>query len=575
MKASHGAWQISHAYLLDNMTQDFLPTATYNTLLGWIRSRSLDKCCTASSLFDVALHNVNLYPFLRQFEAFFKKCKNFRNANAETVAFAGFLASQRKCRITNKRLAHYNKYPYRLDDDLAMQVAYMRSFIKGVLGRFEPFMEKIPELVRVSTGATSTRKRSESYAHKKFVLRAECTRRCAPYVRALGSKWGVRVNRFRLTKSNRIAFVPKNYKTDRTIACEPTHNVPFQLAFDSYCKGRLRKYGVNLSDQSLNQLAAFKGSLDGSLATLDLKSASDSLSLELVNTLFPPQWSQFLSDLRCCMWEAKVGCEELEGIYSNFSSMGNGTTFPIETLVFLAAARAAGDESPVIYGDDIICKTEIVGSLVKLLSFLGFAINDSKSFWDPSFLFRESCGTDWLKGRNVTPFYIRDLHDLDVWNRLCVDRKQRAKARSQLSHVVNGLVRIAEPHGYLWKLCLTLKRANDLLFVPESADTNSGVFVSIETLRAIQKVVCTQSCYKFRSYVTYDPKGQSVSQQALFLWYFRYGQDLGEVNTERVVSRYSLYTPCYKEGTTKLLYQELTDVSDHVLLWSEYVLRAR
>lgn len=540
MKQTHGAWAVAHAYLLDHMTQEYLPNDIATTLRGWLRSRSLSKCCGASSLFDVALHNVNLFTFLRQFEAFFKKCSDFRNDNAEEVAFKGFLSSQIKCRITNRRLAHYAAYPYRLDDETGSKLRYMRSFIKGVLGDFEPFMESIPDRVRVSTGATSTRKRSDSYAHKKFVLRAECTRRCAPYVRALGLKWGVRVNRFRLTKANRIAFVPKNYKTDRTIACEPTHNVPFQLAFDGYCKSRLRKFGVDLSDQSLNQLASFKGSLDGSLATLDLKAASDSVSIELVRTLFPPQWAEYLFDLRCCQWEAVVGREKYKGIYSNFSSMGNGTTFPIETLIFLAATRAAGDKTPVIYGDDIICKTEIVEPLVKLLSFLGFAINETKSFWDPNFLFRESCGTDWLNGRNVTPFYIRGLPDLDVWNRLCVDKRQRASARSKMSHMINGLIRIAMPHGHLWKLCKTFVVANSLKLVPENADTCSGVFVSIDTLRAIRKVVFTQTGARFSSYTTVDPKATCRNQQACFLWYFRYCNSVGTIDTERVTSSYSL-----------------------------------
>lgn len=574
MKQTHGAWAVAHAYLLDHMTQEYLPENIASLLAGWIRSRSLSQCCTASSLFDVALHNVGLFTFLRQFEAFFKKCSDFRSTTAEREAFNGFLASQRKCRITNRRIAYYSARPWRLDDDLASQLRYMRSFIKGVLGDFGPFMESIPERVRVSTGATSTRKRSDSYAHKKFVLRAECTRRCAPYVKALGLKWGVRVNRFRLTKSNRIAFVPKNYKTDRTIACEPTHNVPFQLAFDGYCKSRLRKFGVNLSDQSLNQLASFKGSLDGSLATLDLKAASDSLSLELVRTLFPPQWAEYLQDLRCCQWEAKVSNEEYTGTYSNFSSMGNGTTFPIETLVFLAAARAAGDKTPVIYGDDIICKTEIVEPLVKLLSFLGFAINETKSFWDPNFLFRESCGTDWLNGRNVTPFYIRELHALDVWNRLCVKKEQRARARSNLSHVVNGLIRIAQPHGHLWKLCKVLCTANQLRLVPENDDTCSGVFVSIDTLRTIRKVVYTQTGPRFRAYITSDRQGTCRTSQAYFLWHFRYNASAGPINVKRITSRYSLYEPCYLEGTKEINYVDLKDVSDHVLLWSDYVLRS-
>lgn len=205
-------------------------------------------------------------------------------------------------------------------------------------------------------------------------------------------------------KSGRIAFVPKTAKTDRTVMTEPSLNSFFQLGYGDWIADRLRLSGVDLSDQSRNQRLARIGSLTNDLATLDLSSASDTIAYELVWMLLPFDWAERLSILRTSRVLVSDACEiELE----KFSSMGNGYTFPLESLIFYALAEAvspAGSEVSV-YGDDIIVPSACFQPLVALLSALGFVPNEKKSFYDGPF--RESCGTDWLSGVDIRPFYLK------------------------------------------------------------------------------------------------------------------------------------------------------------------------
>lgn len=205
----------------------------------------------------------------------------------------------------------------------------------------------------------------------------------------------------------RLAFVPKNYKTFRGIGVEPVLNTLFQNGIGRYMSRRLLSFGVDLKDQSHNQRLALEGSLTGALATLDLSSASDTVALELVFDLLPLDWALFLSEYR-------TGTMIVEGLplrLEKFCSMGNGFTFPLESLIFYALACACVPEEDAhqisVYGDDIIVPTHAYSELVSLLEVCGFSVNLSKSF--SSGPFRESCGADYLRGISIRPSYIKDV----------------------------------------------------------------------------------------------------------------------------------------------------------------------
>jgi len=209
----------------------------------------------------------------------------------------------------------------------------------------------------------------------------------------------------RLVDYNKITFVPKTAKTERTIAVEPLLNGYVQKGVDSFMRKRLKRVGINLDDQTRNQKLAREGSLgeeSDPYVTIDLSSASDSVSLELCRYMLPPEWFEFLNSLRSKRFE-------LDGTltsYNKFVSMGNGFCFPLETLIFASLCEAAyrGSSQKAdysVYGDDIIVRSSVADRLLSLLRVCGFKVNREKTFLSGPF--RESCGADWFEGEDVRP----------------------------------------------------------------------------------------------------------------------------------------------------------------------------
>lgn len=231
---------------------------------------------------------------------------------------------------------------------------------------------------------------------------------------------------------NRVGTVPKTWSIDRTIATEPLMNVMLQLGVDGWVRSRLKRWGVNLDDQSKNQLLAASGSLDEYIhlttgapidpfCTLDLQGASETVSLWLLN-LLPESWAVYLDKLRCRHGTINMGGSDRVVTYEKVSSMGNGFTFALESLIFFAAVYAARELEAIrkgcpsrdiadlhtevaIYGDDIVCRRSLYPKVVAILNLLGFKINSEKSFCTGGF--RESCGRDYLFGQAVRPIFIQ------------------------------------------------------------------------------------------------------------------------------------------------------------------------
>lgn len=223
---------------------------------------------------------------------------------------------------------------------------------------------------------------------------------------------------------SRLAFVPKTHDIRRSICVEPNLNIYLQLGLGTILTSCIReRFGISLVDQAeKNRVLAKQGSLDGSFATIDLSSASDSISLRLLEEVIPPRMLGWLYQLRSPLTQYQGTWIELHMV----SSMGNGFTFPLQTALFSCMVdavyrymgihmrrpfRDAGNFG--VFGDDIICLT--VGSdptrayrlLTRLLELCGFVVNQDKSFCNG--LFRESCGREYYMGRNVRGVYLKTL----------------------------------------------------------------------------------------------------------------------------------------------------------------------
>lgn len=209
---------------------------------------------------------------------------------------------------------------------------------------------------------------------------------------------------------NRLVSVPKNYKTNRMIAIEPRMNMYVQKGIGGMIRRRLKRVGIDLDKgQETHGDLAHLGSATGGLATIDLSMASDTVSLELVRYLLPPDWLRRLEKSRSQFGVLASGEKYL---YRKFSSMGNGYTFELESLIFWALASAvcstygASERLLSVYGDDIIVPGSVAEPLCAMLRTIGFKVNEDKTFVRGRF--RESCGKQFLSGYDVTPFYIKD-----------------------------------------------------------------------------------------------------------------------------------------------------------------------
>jgi hypothetical protein len=223
----------------------------------------------------------------------------------------------------------------------------------------------------------------------------------------------------------KLLSVPKSSSARRTITAEPMLYQFLQQGLnlalrDSISKCSILRRCLTLSDQSKNQKLALLGSLSGKYATIDLSSASDLLSLDLVQEVFATK-AHFL---KCAVESRSELCDtKLSGIITmqKFAGMGNALTFPVQSVVFALLAicgllcSEGKDPSYVnvkraasrvrVYGDDIIVPTSAVCQVYTWLASFGLKVNQKKSF--TTGYFRESCGVDAYKGVNVTPVYVR------------------------------------------------------------------------------------------------------------------------------------------------------------------------
>lgn len=214
----------------------------------------------------------------------------------------------------------------------------------------------------------------------------------------------------RLTDHNKVTFVPKNAKTERSIAIEPYFNLYFQLGVGGMIRKRLlKKFGIDLTSQKRNQDLAQLGSVTDDIATIDFSMASDTLAIETVRRLLPPDWFNHLDRLRSLDYKMDGKTSR----YHKFSSMGNGFTFELETLIFAALARGTHsflklkEDEVSVFGDDVILSSTAAPIYQEVCEYLGFRINNEKSFIQGPF--RESCGEDFLRGRRVRPVFCEEL----------------------------------------------------------------------------------------------------------------------------------------------------------------------
>jgi len=331
----------------------------------------------------------------------------------KAVAEQGFLDNEATCLRTNRRLFPYlNPQLYAdCEEGVTLFIRRTRKIIADILGRPPEHFDG-----RFGPGATyGDRGRLTTVPDKmssKPTLTSDAKYHLFPWHFTLWADAcrtsGRDVN---FVPGNRFTTVPKDCTKHRGIAIEPSINVFYQLSVGEAIRRRLKRAGIDLiHGQDIHRQVACEASIKGHFATLDLSNASDTVSRNLVKLLLPPDWYSILDDLRSKKTEFRGNWHVLE----KFSSMGNGFTFELETLIFLGLSlaccdptRATPGKDVFVYGDDIIIPTETAKDLIPVLSFFGMAVNERKSFVDGPF--RESCGGDYFLGVDVRPFHLKEL----------------------------------------------------------------------------------------------------------------------------------------------------------------------
>jgi len=316
-----------------------------------------------------------------------------------------FLAAEIQCMKTNTRFRDRSMGSF-FEPHVERILLNARRKIAKILGPVPSLSEMD---FRFGPGATFG-VRGETSPFNKVIANLECTDAMVHTLQEFLEEFPgwIMPGRYDVTvlPGSELAFVPKDATTDRPICIEPLLNGLMQKGIGSWIRSCLRRVGLDLNDQTVNQRLAGLASQLG-LATVDFQSASDTIAFLIVLELLPIEWVNLLERCRSPnFWDGHHWVS-----FHKFSSMGNAYTFELETLIFYALAKACCDELGIeahvrenlsVYGDDVIIPSAAFDLFQEVSEVCGFTINQKKSFKNG--LFYESCGHDYFDGELVRPF---------------------------------------------------------------------------------------------------------------------------------------------------------------------------
>jgi hypothetical protein len=489
------------------------PDALYRTLLDDLlledpsRLYLLDDLPPDGTTRQAACHSLR--------KSLLKKFKRKQTREADNAALEKFLAINLKCEKWELQFA--DSWDEVLYGELR-QAVYNFFHDQRV-----PILDSLDEFAhygRTGPGASVGARGGDFYT-KMFASPLTCTslglyESYRNYIRSF-PEWtnaeSIRTENYgsaRVVEGNRLSFVPKDDKISRTICTEPSLNMFFQLGAGHVIERRLQsRYGISMSTQPFkNRELARKGSLGLGFVTCDLSSASDSLSLKMLKGVLPKHVFDMLRLLRSASTSFRGVRHDLHMI----STMGNGFTFPLQTMLFASIVMAAFSARGIkplyprgndcgnfgVFGDDIICPDEIWPDVRRLLRLLGFSINHDKTFVEGPF--RESCGADFHLGIDIRGVYVKTLD-----------------SQQDLFAVVNQLNLFSTRTGIkLSKTVQLLFNRTDATYVPRWDDLSAGICVPFALVSRTFKL--DRNCQSI-AYRRYEPVGLKirVGEHAIFV----------------------------------------------------------
>lgn len=316
-----------------------------------------------------------------------------------------------------------------LDDEARFQwIQQAAVLVKRTVAMVDPKAE--PFRARHGTGSVST----GELPHEKAVFQRyyHDLHTVFPYGDYFVYSWGHYADTFDVKSleefrhgTAKVVLVPKDSRGPRLISCEPLEYQWIQQGLRRQLEKAIDEcpltHGrINFRNQAINRDLALRGSAGEPWVTLDMKDASDRVTLALIKLLFPEPW---LTCLLASRTPATVLPSGEVHTMRKFAPMGSSLCFPVESLVFwslsIAAimrthALTASQASTLMYvfGDDLIVRREVYATVLQHLPLVDLKFNESKCCVAGSF--RESCGCDAYKGVDVTPLRVKSTWDPSI-----------------------------------------------------------------------------------------------------------------------------------------------------------------
>lgn len=319
-----------------------------------------------------------------------------------------------------------------------------------------------------------------------------------------------------------LVCVPKTWKIHRGITPLPNIALFYSYALGELVTRRLRDKGLDIRKlQPVHQKLARRYSVTRSHVTADLSRASDSVMQQHLNRVLPREWYNALK----ATFTNQISISNKMHYTASVLPMGNGATFPVETLFFYCIIKAIGDLAHVdgvfsVYGDDLIYPRRIHRYAMAIFSDLGISVNVDKTFSNS--FFRESCGGDFYRGIDVRPALLPE-------NKKSYKRLEFVE---YLYKVLNGLCHRWDPSeipctvNYLLRELVNL--SHEIYLIPTSFPDTAGWKVrdpitnewwipySFPKLKYHHD---TQShLYHFKALCRKAPKKRIVKDEAIYLW---------------------------------------------------------
>lgn len=442
--------QVPHktvVFQVANAMYESLDTPFSHSLSFLLNSGDYDQLvaarCALNSDYETVSKDIVAESLLRKYEGF-----KHPNLNPALSAYRKFLDAEDACKETNSRLNDMVRFASEDNPDWEF-LTQVADEIHRILGPFDA----TEWLASMKFGPGKSIGTDSIHVAPYFKMLAPCTyvgsevglaqavvNNCAGWLDATSDG-----NRIVELQHSQLKFVPKDAGSLRSILIGGVVNLFSQKGIGQMMRTRMRRVGIDLNNgQEQQRRLACLASKTGKIATLDLRAASDMNAYKLVELLLRADWFHAMVAFRepkCKFSGDKAnGIPSMEMTLAKFSSMGNGYTFELESLIFYAIAKVAMIRAGIritalgVYGDDLIIPTEAYGAVKTALNLCGFQLNVEKSHFQG--YFRESCGGNYFDGREVATLYIKEplttLSDLYLLaNRLYIRAKTATDDRIQ------------------------------------------------------------------------------------------------------------------------------------------------